>query len=86
MDAIKKKMQAMKLEKENALEKSDELEQKLQEQKETNEKVRNFIHLFINYMVINNSQQYVSIDINSVYYFFVMFQISLSRCVKLNQL
>lgn len=40
MDAIKKKMQAMKLEKENAMEKSDEMEQKLQEQKEANEKVR----------------------------------------------
>ena len=59
MDAIKKKMQAMKLEKENALEKSDELEQKLQEQKETNEKVRNFIHLFIYYVVIHNSQEYI---------------------------
>lgn len=39
MDAIKKKMQAMKIEKENALEKSDEMEQKLQEQKAVNEKV-----------------------------------------------
>ena len=39
MDAIKKKMQAMKLEKENAMEKSDEMEQKLQEQKDANEKV-----------------------------------------------
>ena len=42
MDAIKKKMQAMKLEKENAMEKSDEMEQKLQDQKEANEKVSNF--------------------------------------------
>ena len=40
MDAIKKKMQAMKLEKESALDKADQLEQKLNEQKETNEKVR----------------------------------------------
>ena len=40
MDAIKKKMQAMKLEKENAMEKSDEMEQKLQEQKDANENVR----------------------------------------------
>lgn len=39
MDAIKKKMQAMKIEKENALEASDEMEQKLQEQKALNEKV-----------------------------------------------
>ncbi len=39
MDAIKKKMQAMKLEKEAALDKSDQLEQKLSEQKEVNEKV-----------------------------------------------
>lgn len=39
MDAIKKKMQAMKLEKESALDKADQLEQKLTDQKETNEKV-----------------------------------------------
>ena len=40
MDAIKKKMTAMKIEKENALDKSDQLDQKLSEQKEVNEKVR----------------------------------------------
>ncbi len=40
MDAIKKKMQAMKLEKEAALDKADQLEQALNEQKEKNEKVR----------------------------------------------
>ena len=39
MDAIKKKMQSMKLEKEAALDKADQLEQKLAEQKEVNEKV-----------------------------------------------
>ena len=39
MDAIKKKMQAMKLEKESANDKADQLEQKLTEQKEVNEKV-----------------------------------------------
>ena len=39
MDAIKKKMQAMKLEKESALDKADQLEQSLTEQKEKNEKV-----------------------------------------------
>ena len=39
MDAIKKKMTAMKIEKENALDKSDQLDQKLSEQKEVNEKV-----------------------------------------------
>ena len=39
MDAIKKKMQAMKLEKEAALDKADQLEQKLNEQKEKNDKV-----------------------------------------------
>ncbi|KAK2162089.1 hypothetical protein LSH36_104g03029 [Paralvinella palmiformis] len=38
MDAIKKKMQSMKLEKEAALDKADQLEQKLAEQKEVNEK------------------------------------------------
>jgi len=39
MDAIKKKMQAMKLEKENAFDKADQLEQKLNEQKIVFEKV-----------------------------------------------
>jgi len=39
MDAIKKKMQAMKLEKENAFDKADQLEQKLGEQKTVNEQV-----------------------------------------------
>ena len=39
MDAIKKKMQAMKLEKENAFDKADQLEQKLNEQKLVFEKV-----------------------------------------------
>jgi len=42
MDAIKKKMQAMKGEKDNALEKADQLEQRVSEQKAINEKVRNF--------------------------------------------
>ena len=46
MDAIKKKMQGMKIEKENAMEKSDEMEQKLQEQKEANEKVSSILNLF----------------------------------------
>ena len=46
MDAIKKKMQAMKLEKEAALDKADQLEQALNEQKEKNEKVRK-LHLYI---------------------------------------
>ena len=40
MDAIKKKMTAMKIEKENALDKADQLDQKLNEQKEVNDKVR----------------------------------------------
>jgi len=39
MEAIKKKMQAMKLEKENAFDKADQLEQKLNEQKVVYEKV-----------------------------------------------
>ena len=42
MDAIKKKMQAMKGEKDNALEKADQLEQRVAEQKAINEKV-NFL-------------------------------------------
>ena len=40
MDAIKKKMQAMRLEKENAFDKADQLENKLTEQKHIFEKVR----------------------------------------------
>lgn len=39
MDAIKKKMQAMKLEKEGAMDKSDQLDQTLVDQKLKNEKV-----------------------------------------------
>ena len=39
MDAIKKKMQAMKSEKDQALDKADQLEQKVAEQKAINEKV-----------------------------------------------
>ena len=39
MDAIKKKMQAMKLEKEAAMDQADQLEQKLADQKSINEKV-----------------------------------------------
>lgn len=39
MDAIKKKMQAMKLEKDQALDKADQLELKVTEQKSVNEKV-----------------------------------------------
>lgn len=46
MDAIKKKMQAMKLEKEAALDKADQLEQALNEQKEKNEKVKK-LHRYI---------------------------------------
>jgi len=40
MDAIKKKMQAMKLEKENAFDKAEQLDQKLNEQKTIYEKVK----------------------------------------------
>lgn len=40
MDALKKKMQAIKLEKENAFDRADQLEQKLTEQKTFHEKVR----------------------------------------------
>lgn len=39
MDAIKKKMQAMKLEKENALDKAEQLEQKLRDVEENKAKV-----------------------------------------------
>ena len=47
MDAIKKKMQAMKLEKEAALDKADQLEQALNEQKEKNEKVKKVTPLYL---------------------------------------
>lgn len=40
MDAIKKKMQAMKIEKDGALEKAIVLEQRVAEQKSINEKVQ----------------------------------------------
>jgi len=46
MDAIKKKMQAMKLEKENAFDKADQLEQKLNEQKTVFEQVNSRHHSF----------------------------------------
>ena len=46
MDAIKKKMQAMKLEKEGALDKADQLDQTLNDQKEKNEKVSDFHQMF----------------------------------------
>ncbi len=52
MDAIKKKMQAMKLDKEAALDKADQLEQALNEQKEKNEKVNK---PFISYRLNNQS-------------------------------
>ena len=62
MDAIKKKMQAMKLEKESALDKADQLEQKLNEQKETNEKVYCFsidISPWSDIMQIELSEPYI---------------------------
>lgn len=40
MDAIKKKMQAMKIEKENALDKAEQLDQKLRDIEESKAKVR----------------------------------------------
>jgi len=43
MDGIKKKMQAMKIEKENAIDKAEQLEQKLRDTEEQKAKVR---HLF----------------------------------------
>lgn len=39
MDSIKKKMQAMKLEKENALDKAEQLDQKLKDTEEAKAKV-----------------------------------------------
>lgn len=43
MDAIKKKMQAMKVEKENAFDRADQLEQKLNEQKNIYDMVNTII-------------------------------------------
>lgn len=40
MDGIKKKMQAMKIEKENALDKAEQLDQKLRDTEEQKAKVR----------------------------------------------
>jgi len=45
MEAIKRQMQAMKMEKENAHDKADQLDQKLSEQKVIYEKVYYFIYL-----------------------------------------
>ena len=45
MDAIKKKMQAMKMEKENALDKSEQLEQKLKDVEEQKAKVGPFFYV-----------------------------------------
>ena len=42
MDAIKKKMQAMKLEKENAMDRADAQEQKSREAEKRAEKVKHF--------------------------------------------
>ena len=42
MDAIKKKMVAMKMEKENALDRAEQLEQKLREVEEAKAKVKYF--------------------------------------------
>jgi len=39
MDALKKKLEAIKVEKENAFDRADQLEQKLNEQKTIHEKV-----------------------------------------------
>ena len=50
MDAIKKKMQAMKTEKDSALDRADQLEQRVTEQKAINEKVnarRSIVDLYI---------------------------------------
>jgi len=44
MDAIKKKMQAMKVEKENAFDRADQLEQKLNEQKNIYDMVKTTKH------------------------------------------
>ena len=47
MDAIKKKMQAMKMEKENALDKSEQLEQKLRDVEEQKAKVGPILYHFL---------------------------------------
>lgn len=46
MDAIKKKMQAMKMEKENALDKAEQFEQKLRDVEETKTRVSTCLLLF----------------------------------------
>lgn len=47
MDAIKKKMVAMKMEKENALDRAEQLEQKLRETEEAKAKVKYRFQSFI---------------------------------------
>ena len=56
MDAIKKKMQAMQSEKNAALDKADQLEQKVTEQKAVNEKVC----IIMQYITIQYRTQYKS--------------------------
>ena len=45
MDAIKKKMQAMKLEKDNAMDRADACEQQAKDANLRAERVRTFLHL-----------------------------------------
>lgn len=47
MDAIKKKMLAMKMEKENAMDRAEQMEQKLRDVEETKNKVTPFSTLFL---------------------------------------
>jgi len=78
MDAIKKKMQAMKLEKENAFDKADQLEQKLNEQKTVFEKVSmtRFLYLPRNLLTsltvcnYNATQLYLYVKLLSKIYIF----------------
>ena len=47
MDAIKKKMQAMKLEKDNAMDRADACEQQAKDANLRAERVRTFLHFYI---------------------------------------
>lgn len=57
MDGIKKKMQAMKIEKENALDKAEQLEQKLRDTEEQKAKVRQLFPFHsVSYLSIWNAR------------------------------
>ena len=67
MDAIKKKMQVMRNERDTALDKGDQLEQKVSEQKAINEKVGTQTFLEFSIRIENRSENIALIYLTSAY-------------------